>query len=193
MTGSDRGHRRGAAPGTPPDRAGPGGPSGVRLTRRLRLDPIGPEHARELWRLHRDPGVARWYGGRWTRGEAWESALHMERAWETDGVHKWIAHDRWTGELVGRGGLSRAVVDSLWCLEVGWAIRECFWGLGYASEIGRAGLEFAFHDLGADEVVSFTEVHNLRSRAVMERLGFGYAREIRHGGEPFALYLIRRP
>ncbi|WP_017573707.1 GNAT family N-acetyltransferase [Nocardiopsis halotolerans] len=181
----------------PEGRTGPRGDralaSGVRVTERLRLDPIGSEHADELWRLHRDPGVARWYGGRWTRGEAWESALHMGHAWEVDGVHKWIAHDRGSGELVGRGGLSYAVVDCLRRLEIGWAVRERFWGLGYASEIGRAGLTFAFDDLDADEVVSFTEVHNRRSRAVMERLGFHFVREIRHGGEPFALYLLRRP
>jgi putative restriction endonuclease len=44
-------------------------------------------------------------------------------------------------------------------------------GRGYATEIGRFGLDHAFSVLGVEEVVSFTEVHNLRSRAVMERLG----------------------
>lgn len=177
--------------------SGPSGPRstsaayGTRLTERLLLEPIGSGHTDELWRLHRDPGIARWYGGTWTRGEAWESALYMERAWEVEGVHKWIAHDRRTGELMGRGGLSYTAVEGVRRLEIGWAVRERFWGLGYASEIGRAGLAFAFGDLGADEVVSFTETLNRRSRAVMERLGFAFAREIRVGGEPFALYLLR--
>ncbi|WP_159943624.1 MULTISPECIES: GNAT family N-acetyltransferase [unclassified Nocardiopsis] len=170
----------------PPD------PPGTRVTERLILRPIGPEYADVLWRLHRDPGIARWYGGRWTRGEAWQSAVHMRRAWTEEGVHKWLAHDRRSGELVGRGGLSYAEVDGARRLEVGWAVRERFWGLGYASEIGRAGLDLAFDGLGAEEVASFTETHNLRSRAVMERLGFRYARRIRHRGEPFALYLLAR-
>ncbi|OOC55750.1 MULTISPECIES: GNAT family N-acetyltransferase [Nocardiopsis] len=168
-------------------------PLGTRVTERLVLKPIGPAHADDLWHLHRDPGVARWYGGTWSRGEAWESALYMERAWASEGVHKWIAHDRESGTLVGRGGLSYAEVDGARRLEIGWAVLERFWGLGYASEIGRAGLDLAFGDLRAEEVASFTETRNLRSRAVMERLGFHYAREIRHGGEPFVLYLIQRP
>jgi [ribosomal protein S5]-alanine N-acetyltransferase len=37
------------------------------------------------------------------------------------------------------------------------------WGRGYATEIGRAGLGLAFDDLGAGEVVAFTERHNRRS------------------------------
>jgi RimJ/RimL family protein N-acetyltransferase len=39
-------------------------------------------------------------------------------------------------------------------------------------EIGRAALAFAVNELGATEVVAFTEPHNRRSRAVMERLGW---------------------
>src|SRR5450759_2050832 len=35
------------------------GPSAwIRFTERLRLEPIGPEHAGDLWRLHQDEAVA---------------------------------------------------------------------------------------------------------------------------------------
>ncbi|MFB9931816.1 hypothetical protein ACFORO_46515 [Amycolatopsis halotolerans] len=39
-------------------------------------------------------------------------------------------------------------------------------------------------------MVAFTEVHNARSRAVMERLGFAYRHDFPHRGEPFARYAI---
>ena len=67
-------------------------------------------------------------------------------------------------------------------LEIGWALRREFWGRGYASEIGRAGLMFAFDVLGVQAVVSCTVRHNVRSRAVMERIGMRYAGEIRSRG-----------
>ncbi|MEO6088377.1 MAG: GNAT family N-acetyltransferase [Umezawaea sp.] len=167
--------------------------SGILTTARLRLVPIGPEHANDLLQLHQDPGIARWYGGVWTPDQARQSAASMGRAWQTDGVHKWIAYDQVDGELIGRGGLSYAEVDGARQLEIGWATRERFWGQGYASEIGRAGLALAFGELDATEVVAFTETYNTRSRAVMERLGFRYEHEIRHHGEPFALYSLRHP
>ncbi|RKS09375.1 RimJ/RimL family protein N-acetyltransferase [Nocardiopsis sp. Huas11] len=165
----------------------------TRVTERLRLEPVGPALVEDLWLLHQDAGIARWYGGTWTREEARERAVNMGRTWESGGVHKWLAYDRESGGLVGRGGLSCKEVDGARRLEVGWAVRERLWGHGYASEIGRASLALAFEDLGADEVVAFTEVDNLRSRAVMERLGFTRPRRIRHRGEPFVLYVLNRP
>lgn len=67
-------------------------------------------------------------------------------------------------------------------LEIGWALRSEFWGRGYASEIGRGGLAFAFGVLRARAVVSCTTRHNVRSRAVMERIGMRYVGEIRSRG-----------
>lgn len=160
----------------------------TRLTDRLVLTPVGRGDAGDLYRLHWDQGVACWFGGRWTAQMALHNAADMARSWENIGVHKWLAYERSTGTLVGRGGLSRSFVDGAERLEVGWTLLSERRGHGYATEIGRAALAFAFDDLGADEVVAFIEPNNTRSRRVMERLGMRYERDIRHRGEPFVLY-----
>ncbi|MFB9324096.1 GNAT family N-acetyltransferase [Cryptosporangium minutisporangium] len=176
---------------------------GTRYSSRLRLEPIGPQRADDLWLLHQDDGIAYWYGGRWTHQAAAETAAMMERGWRVDGVHKWIAYRRTTGELVGRGGLSYGDVAGVRRLELGWAVRGPFRGQGYATEIGRAGLRFAFHELNAEDVVAFTERHHHRSRAVMERLGMRPIGELRrpglvdgrdgvHDDAPFVLYRAAR-
>jgi RimJ/RimL family protein N-acetyltransferase len=54
---------------------------------------------------------------------------------------------------------------------VGWRLDKAFWGRGYATEAGNAALDFAFNTLQLSEVVSFTSVLNLKSQAVMQRLG----------------------
>ncbi len=162
----------------------------VRHTERLRLEPIRQEHAGYVWRLHQDEGVAAWWDGAWSHDDAIRFATACGEAWISEGVSKWIAYDRVDSALVGRGGLSRAVVDGEFRLEVGWTVREELWGRGFATEIGRAGLIFAFDELDADEVVAFTEPHNVRSRAVMERLGMTFQREITHEDAPFVLYAV---
>lgn len=154
----------------------------TRLTERLRLEPIGLEHVDDLWRLHQYAEVAAWYEGTWSRERAQESAARRAAGWNDDGVQKWIAYDRATGELTGRGGVSVQEVDGRMRHEVGWVVRPDLWGRGYATEIGRAGLRFAFDDLGVEEVVAFTEEHNARSRGVMERLGMRFVREFRGYG-----------
>ena len=203
------------------------------MTARLRLEPVSREKARDLWLVHSDDEVARWYDDRPpSPAEVDEWARFMEESWRTHGVHKWMAYDRVTGEVVGRGGLSRTPVDDDWgqlyaflpsepwvreafgvdrpfvahahWVEIGWAVRRKFWGNGYATEIGCAGLDFAFDALDVQAVVSCTVRHNLRSRAVMERIGMRYAGEIRSRGlvegvdgeqddAPFTVFTILRP
>ena len=136
--------------------------------------------------------MAEWHGGPWSLDAARRNAARIGEASRTVGVHKWIAHDRRTGELVGRGGLSWWAHAGLERLEVGWTVRSDLWGRGYATEIGRAGLSFAFDELGATEVVAFTEPDNRRSRMVMERLGMVLVGEIVLDGDPFVLYLLHR-
>lgn len=169
-------------------------PARVRFTARLRLEPVGAGHAEDLCRLFQDPAVAEWYGV-WTLEMAQREAASIANAWETDGVHKWMAYEQSTGALVGRGGLSRVQIAGQERLEIGWVLLRPFWGQGYATEIGRAGVAFAFEELGANEVVAYTETRNARSRAVMERLGFryshGYISEV--DGVPCVLYILPRP
>lgn len=160
----------------------------TRLTERLRLEPVGPEHVEDIWALHQHDEVAHWYAGTWSTEDAHRKVAEMHAGWESQGVSKWMAYARGSGELVGRGGLSRQVVDGAERVEVGWTVRPDLWGQGYATEIGRAGLAFAFDDLGAAEVVAFTETGNRRSRAVMERLGMRGPKEIVHQERACVLY-----
>ncbi len=162
----------------------------VRLTERLRLEPIGARHADDLFRLHEDPAINEWWDTRWSREDAAAEAARFAAGWANDGVSKWMAYDRLDGTLIGRGGLTRMRLDGADRLEVGWAVLGRFWGRGYATEIGVESLSFARHDLHADEVVAFTEPHNTRSRAVMDRLAMSYQRDIRHDDLSFVLYAI---
>ncbi len=171
---------------------------GLVTTERLRLVPIGPQHADELWRLHQDEAIAEWYREKWTKEQATRRARDMGLGWQRDGASKWLAYELETNQLVGRGGLSIKEIEGTPQLEVGWAIVGRMWGNGYATEIGAAGLAYAFGELRAAEVVAFTEPFNVRSRAVMERLGMQFRRdimwkeEVTQMEEPFVLYSIDR-
>jgi len=66
------------------------------------------------------------------------------------------------------------------CVEVGWRLSAEHWGRGYAAEAARAAVTFGFDHAGLDEIVSFTVPANLRSIAVMERLGMRFDGEFDH-------------
>ena len=79
------------------------------------------------------------------------------------------------GALAGFVGLKQHAADSLLpfapCTDIGWRLAPAHWGKGIAGEAARACLAYGFEELGLDEIVSFTVPENLRSRAVMEKLG----------------------
>lgn len=65
------------------------------------------------------------------------------------------------------------------------------WGKGLASELARESVRVAFAELALPDLVAFTRPTNLRSRAVMERAGFAYEKDVEHAGEPHVLYRLR--
>lgn len=73
------------------------------------------------------------------------------------------------GEFIGFTGLIHHAF--LTEVEVGWRLSRASWGHGYATEAARAAVAYAFDELELPELVSMTTVANVRSRAVMERLG----------------------
>ncbi len=98
------------------------------------------------------------------------------RRWEGDSFSQWAACDRASGQLIGRIGLIR---HHDWPLasdpvEVGWVLHRDWWGRGLATEGGRASVNAWRRYLPDDRLYSFAAPDNVRSRAVMERLGMGY-------------------
>jgi RimJ/RimL family protein N-acetyltransferase len=85
----------------------------------------------------------------------------------------WALELKETQQFIGFTGLHIPIPElpcSL-CVEIGWRLAFEHWGKGYASEAARAALDFGFNVLQLDEIVSFTALPNLRSQAVMQKLG----------------------
>ena len=144
-----------------------------RVTERLLLVPIGPEHAQDFWRVQQDsfvPGGHR-VTDEWTLPVIRDRVGDWAEQWEQRGAHRWMAYLRRTGELVGCGGPGYRVVQGVEVLEIGWSLLTPYRGQGLATELGAAALRFAHDTVGAQAVVAVTEAANQHSRAVMERLG----------------------
>ena len=69
-------------------------------------------------------------------------------------------------------------------VELLWFIHPDYWNRGYATEMAREAVRVAFDVLELDDVISFTVHGNAASRAVMEKLGMTYERDVEHVGLP---------
>lgn len=110
-----------------------------------------------------------------TLDETRDQIERFRHRWTEDGFAHWAAEDLETGRLIGRIGLLR---HNDWPLEpspveVGWTLHRDRWGLGLATEGGRACVEVWRSELVDDpRLLSITTPDNARSTAVMRRLGF---------------------
>jgi RimJ/RimL family protein N-acetyltransferase len=118
-----------------------------------------------------DPEVTRWVGDEdgLSREDAWRRMAYFVGHWELRRCGQWALVERDSGRLVGRAGL---LYPEAWPgLEVGWLVGREHWGFGFAPEAGRASMEWAREELGADHVISLIEDANQRSARVAEKLG----------------------
>ena len=108
-----------------------------------------------------------------TRQQSDELIARIERHFDRCGYGLWALELRASGEFVGFTGLTEVPFQARFtpAVEVGWRLARAAWGQGYATEAARAALAFGFGELELPEIVSYTIPANVRSRAVMERIG----------------------
>ncbi|NBE56042.1 GNAT family N-acetyltransferase [Streptomyces boluensis] len=84
----------------------------------------------------------------------------------------WAVEVADTGEFIGFAGLDPVDEDmSFTGVEAGWRLTRTAWGHGYATESALAVLEFGFDTLDLPEILAITTAANVRSQAVMRRIG----------------------
>ena len=159
---------------------------------RLVGEPVAAAHHDDLCRLLGDPRVGATLGGVLSPARVTAQIEQLRAHWERHGFGYLMWRDRATGEAVARGGLSRAHVGGRDEVEVGWAVMPDRWGEGFATELGAACVRVAFEELGRDDVVAYSLPDNRASRRVMEKLGFGFERDIVHAEQPHVLYRLSR-
>jgi len=150
--------------------------------------------ADELHPLMADERVAPWLwpDGPPTPAQVRSLLVHDADHWKRHRWGPWIVRDAATQQLVGRVGLETTKVEDAEAVELAWMVRADRWGEGLATEMAAEAVRIGFDDVGLEAIVSFTLPHNVASRAVMEKLGFAYARDFEHAGLPHVLYVLTR-
>lgn len=142
-------------------------------TERLTLRPFGAADKDEIYALQSDPYVLRhWDSSPWTRREQADRFIERSATMARDEKGIRLAVDRRSdGAFVG------------WCAfnewnpdfrsgELGYCFKREEWGKGYATEAGRAVLEWMFENTNLNRVQSAADTRNPASGKVLQKLGF---------------------
>lgn len=151
-------------------------------TDRLLLRPFDGSEAHWLYELDNDPEVMRHInGGTHTPLEFIKCSslpFFCKADWPVPETGFWKVLSQSTQEPLGWCCL-RVADASLDTGSLGYRLQRTAWGNGYASEASRALLEHGFSRLDLARVKATTYEENVRSRRVLEKLGFRLIREYR--------------
>ncbi|CAN7205465.1 GNAT family N-acetyltransferase [Phenylobacterium sp. LjRoot225] len=142
-------------------------------TARLILRPFRKEDRAPFAAINGDPRVSDWLGGPIDRAASDAAIDRISAHIGEHGFGFWAAERKADGRLIGMIGLKQMAPDlpPAPAIEAGWRLSPDVWGQGFAVEGGRAAIGWGFAYLAANEIIAITAVDNLRSRAVMEKVG----------------------
>lgn len=156
-------------------------PFPVLETERCILRALTPEDAADLLRLWGDPRVTRYLGRLpLTSLDEVSQRLAMFRAeFEARASILWAITSRADGSLMGTIRLLNILAPHSRA-EIGYVLSPHWWGKRLIPEAAPVVLDFGFSVMGLHSVEAQTDVENVASRRVLEKLGFvqeGYFRE----------------
>lgn len=124
-------------------------------------------------RMNADPMVMEHFPKALTTEESNSLAQKIKAHLDEKGWGLWAVERKDNHEFIGFVGLSVPLPDVPVKpgVEIGWRLAKEHWGQGFATEAAQEVLKFAFEALKLPEVISFTAKTNLRSQAVMKKIG----------------------
>jgi len=156
-------------------------------TDRLLLRPLTVADLDEVDALNAMPEVVQTMGSV-ERPEALVRLEANEQAWRDRGYGLMAVTERATGRFLGRSGLK--YWPQFEETEVGWVLRRESWGRGFATEAGRACIDWGFAGLELPYLTAMIRPANVRSIRVAERLGMSRRRADVLFGTPVVVYRL---
>ena len=176
------------------------------LSDRLVMTPLESadvDLAVELWT---DPEVVRYICDVQTGEEIRKEMPDAVRRGGTGAIGIWCIADRETGEKLGSAYLlpmpteeddvdyGMIVMGQMpdADIEVGYFLKPSAWGQGYATEVCKRMLLFAFQEVALNEVVASVDANNIASKNVLEKSGFRYRGRTLCWGKESPIYGVTR-
>ena len=132
------------------------------------------EEDRDAWvEMNSDPEVMEFFPATLSREDALAMADRIQKNLESSDRGLWAVEVKGGERFIGFVGLSTQDLGLSFtpCTEVGWRLKRSAWGHGYATEAAKTALRYGLEELDLEVIYSFTAATNLRSQAVMERIG----------------------
>ncbi len=140
-------------------------------TERLIVREMTKEDFPALTDMLYDERVMYAYAHTFSEDEAQAWLYNQLRRYQEDGFGLWAVILKENGKMIGQCGITKQRIPEKEVLEVGYLFSADYWHKGFATEAAIACKNYAFENLGANEVYSIIRDNNYASQNVAKRNG----------------------
>jgi ribosomal-protein-alanine N-acetyltransferase len=157
-------------------------------TPRLRLREFEVSDAPVFFKLNNDPEVTKYTGDFPFKDLAEAESFLGTHLYKKFGYGRWAVILEENNELIGWCGLKYDELMNQ--TDLGFRFFKSHWGKGYATEAGKACLDYGFKKLSLERIVGRAMLLNSQSIKVLEKCGMRFVKEMEFELHAGALYEI---
>lgn len=152
-------------------------------TERLILRELRSTDLDGMFELDSDPEVHKYLGNKpvTTIEESQKILESVIYQYKERGIGRWAAIEKSTGDFIGWSGLRLNTEYNMngftKYYDVGYRFIKRYWGKGYATESGKASVNYAFSVLKLPELYGTTEIGNEASHKALLKIGLNYVED----------------
>ena len=156
-------------------------------TERLSLIPLNVDDATFIFHLVNTKGWIQFIGDRNILNVGL-SKMYIQQLLDNDKINYWVVHLK--KEKIPIGVVTIIKKDYLPFHDIGFAFLEKYQGKGYAFEAAERIINYALNEIKMDNIAAVTQLDNIRSIQLLEKLGLRLHDIIKNNGENLSLYLF---
>lgn len=165
-------------------------------TQRFLLREITEDDLKDMYELDSNPEVHKYLGKKpVTSMEQSEKIIaYIRRQYKDYGIGRWAVIDKETCEFAGWSGLKyeTELRENFNYYDLGYRLKQKFWGRGIATETSFKALEYAWDTLRLKEIYAAADVENIGSNKVLKKVGMQCVDTFKYKGILLNWYQIKK-
>jgi len=166
-------------------------------TKRLFLRPITEADVKDFFELDSNPNVHIYLGNKPVKTIIESEAMVADilEQYKTNGLGRLAIIEKSTQEFIGWSGLKyeENLRKEFKYYDIGYRLKENFWGKGYATEAALASLNYGFKDLKLNEIGAAADVNHIASNTILKKIGMQHLGNFTFEGELCNWYNLKNP
>jgi len=166
-------------------------------TKRLILRPITEADLQSFFELDSNPKVHVFLGNKPVKTIKESEAIitNILEQYKTYGLGRLAVIEKSTNEFIGWAGIKyeRHLRKEFNYYDLGYRLKEQFWGKGMATEAALASLNYGFKDLRLKEIAAAADVNHMASNTILKNIGMSVSGSFVYNNARHNWYNLKNP